>query len=80
MDACLDAIECPVVLEHGDRDAGEFASVIYEGELERAVSHLRDVRVLHMPGTGHAPWMGAEAEFYGELSRFIREQRGNPSP
>lgn len=74
-DALLDAIQCHVVLEHGDQDLGAMASVIYEGELERALSHLKDVRVLHMPGTGHMPWMGAEAEFYAELSRFIAEQR-----
>jgi pimeloyl-ACP methyl ester carboxylesterase len=50
--------------------------VIHEGELERAVALLKDVRVLHLPGTGHAPWMAAEAAFYAELSRFIAEQRG----
>jgi pimeloyl-ACP methyl ester carboxylesterase len=75
-DALLDAIRCHVVLEHGDRDIEGMASVIHEGELERALSHLKDVRVLHMPGTGHAPWMSAGAEFYAELSKFIAEQRG----
>jgi pimeloyl-ACP methyl ester carboxylesterase len=72
-DPLLDAIRCHVVLEHGDRDMG---SAIHDEELERAVSHLKDVRVLHLPGTGHAPWMGAEAEFYGALSGFIAAQRG----
>jgi hypothetical protein len=33
------------------------------------------VRVLHLPGTGHAPWMSAVAAFYAELSQFITEQR-----
>jgi len=75
MDAYLEAIQCHVVLEHGDRDLEGMASVIHEGELERAVSHMKDVRVLHMPGTGHAPWMNAEEAFYSELSKFIAEQR-----
>jgi pimeloyl-ACP methyl ester carboxylesterase len=75
-DALLRAIRCHVVLEHGDRDIEGMASVIHEGELERAVPLLKDVRVLHMPGTGHAPWMGAEAAFYAELSSFIKAQRG----
>jgi pimeloyl-ACP methyl ester carboxylesterase len=74
-DAYLDAIQCHVVLEHGDRNIEGMASVIHEGELERALSHLKDVRVLHLPGTGHAPWMSAEAAFYAELSQFIAEQR-----
>jgi pimeloyl-ACP methyl ester carboxylesterase len=78
-DAYLSAIRCPVLLEHGDReglDPAGLPSVIHEGELERAVALLKDVRVLHLPGTGHAPWMAAEAAFYAELSRFIAEQRG----
>ena len=74
-DALLEAIQCHVVLEHGDRDLEGMASVIHEGELDRALSHLKDVRMLHIPGTGHAPWLGAENEFYAELSRFIAGQR-----
>jgi pimeloyl-ACP methyl ester carboxylesterase len=77
-DALLRAIECPVVLEHGDREghgAETMASVIYDGELERAAPLLRNGRVLHLAGTGHAPWMTREADFYAELRRFIEEGR-----
>jgi pimeloyl-ACP methyl ester carboxylesterase len=63
-----------VTLEHGDRE-GMPPSVIYDGEVERATRLLKDVRVLHMPGTGHVPWLDAEAEFFAELSAFIAEQR-----
>ena len=76
--ACLRAIDCPVVLEHGDREGipeGDIPSALAEGDLERAQPLLKNVRVLHMPGTGHVPWFGAEAAFYAELSAFITEQR-----
>jgi len=69
-DAYLRAIECPVVLEHGDREHG---SVIHPGELERATPLLRNGRTLHLPGTGHLPWLTEEARFYEELRRFIEE-------
>jgi pimeloyl-ACP methyl ester carboxylesterase len=67
-DAFLSRIECPVVLEHGDRDQG---SVIYPGELERATSLIRGCTVLHLAGTGHAPWMNDRDCFFAELSRFV---------
>lgn len=69
-DAYLRKIQCPVLLEHGDRERG---SVIYPGEIERAMMHLRDVRVLHLAGTGHMPWIAGEADFFAELRRFIGE-------
>jgi pimeloyl-ACP methyl ester carboxylesterase len=72
-DAYLRAIECHVLLEHGDRELG---SAIYAGEMERAVPLVKDIRVFHISGTGHIPWITREAEFYAELSRFIAEQRG----
>ena len=73
-DAYLRAMECPVVLEHGDRDAaGGMASAIYPGELERAVPLIRNCTVLHMAGTGHIPWLTQEQRFYDELRRFIDE-------
>ena len=52
-DAYLRAIECPVVLEHGDREMG---SAIYAGELERATPFIKNGRLLHLDGTGHVPW------------------------
>jgi pimeloyl-ACP methyl ester carboxylesterase len=79
-DAYLRAIECPVVLEHGDRDWDEsqgMASAIYEGELERATPLVKDLRVLHIPGTGHLPWATSEAaRFYAELASFIALHTG----
>jgi pimeloyl-ACP methyl ester carboxylesterase len=77
-DALLRAIECPVVLEHGDREgpgAEMMASVIHAGELERAIPLLRNGRALHLAGTGHMPWMAREADFFAELRRFIEEGR-----
>jgi pimeloyl-ACP methyl ester carboxylesterase len=73
-DAYLRAIECPVVLEHGDRDgAGGMGSAIYPGELDRALPLIRNCTVLHMAGTGHIPWLTQEQRFYDELRRFIDE-------
>jgi pimeloyl-ACP methyl ester carboxylesterase len=71
-DAYLRAIDCPVVLEHGDRDSPDgIASVIYAGELERAMPLIKRCTVLHIPGTGHIPWVMQEQRFYDELRRFI---------
>jgi pimeloyl-ACP methyl ester carboxylesterase len=67
-DAFLRAIDCPVVLEHGDRDQG---SVIYPGEIERATALLHHGTLLHMAGTGHAPWFTDRDRFFAELTRFI---------
>jgi len=73
-DAYLRAIECPVVLEHGDREGvGGMASAIYAGELDRALPLIRNCTVLHMTGTGHIPWLTQEQRFYDELRRFIEE-------
>jgi pimeloyl-ACP methyl ester carboxylesterase len=69
-DALLRAIECPVVLEHGDRDSG---SVIYPGERERATALIHRCTVLHMPGTGHAPWLNDPEAWYKELRSFIKD-------
>jgi pimeloyl-ACP methyl ester carboxylesterase len=67
-DAFLRRIECPVVLEHGDRELG---SVIYPGEHERAAANLKTGRLLHLPGTGHAPWLVNREAFYAHVQRFV---------
>jgi len=69
-DAYLRGIECPVVLEHGDRDLG---SVIYPGELERAAALIRNGTVLHLAGTGHAPWFNDGDRFFAALRSFIQQ-------
>jgi pimeloyl-ACP methyl ester carboxylesterase len=69
-DAYLRGIECPVTLEHGDRDLG---SAIYPGEHERAITLIRHCTVLHMPGTGHAPWMLKPEEWQQAMRDFVQE-------
>lgn len=69
-DAYLRAIQCPVLLEHGDRERG---SVIYPGEVERAMMHLRDATVLHLDGTGHVPWADQRERFFQLLADFIAQ-------
>jgi pimeloyl-ACP methyl ester carboxylesterase len=69
-DALLRRIECPVTLEHGDRDLG---SAIYPDEHERAIALIRHCTVLHMPGTGHAPWMNKPEEWQQAMREFVQQ-------
>jgi pimeloyl-ACP methyl ester carboxylesterase len=72
-DAYLRRIECPVTLEHGDRDLG---SAIYPGEHERATALIRHGTVLHMAGTGHVPWMNKPEEWQLAMRDFVQEHAG----
>jgi pimeloyl-ACP methyl ester carboxylesterase len=69
-DAYARKIDCPILLEHGDRSLG---SAIYPGEMERITALMKDVEVLHIPGTGHAPQFDARDRLFEALRRFIEE-------
>lgn len=69
-DAFLSRIECPVLLQHGDRELG---SAIYPGEIERAAARLKRGRIERIAGTGHAPWLQAREEFEALVRRFLEE-------
>jgi pimeloyl-ACP methyl ester carboxylesterase len=69
-DAFLSRIECPVVLEHGDRALG---SAIYPGELERATALIKQCTVLHLEGSGHAPQFDGRERLLEALARFVGE-------
>jgi pimeloyl-ACP methyl ester carboxylesterase len=69
-DSYLRAIECPVVLEHGDRDLG---SAIYPGELERASALVSRCTVLRIADTGHAAWVTKKDEWDAALQSFIQQ-------
>ena len=82
-DAFLRGIECPVVLQHGDRPFAAppgsppgMASAIYPGELERAVALIRKCQVLHIPGTGHASWFTKPDEWSQALRSFVQQNSG----
>ena len=74
-DGWLKRVSCPVGLQHGDRPSQDRAgaSAIYPGELERAVPLIRNVEVLHIPGTGHLAWLSRPEEWDQALREFIEE-------
>ncbi len=73
-DTLLSRIECPVLLEHGERSigAGVGASAIYEGELERAVPLIKDCTVIQIKGSGHIPMVQQPEEFMRVASDFVK--------
>jgi pimeloyl-ACP methyl ester carboxylesterase len=79
-DELLRRISCPAVLQHGDRsfqDPSGLPSLIYPGEMERAVPLIRNCSVLHMAGTGHVPWLNQPDEWNGALRDFLEANSGS---
>jgi pimeloyl-ACP methyl ester carboxylesterase len=74
-DALLRGIQCPVVLQHGDRpfEGAGGASAIYEGDLDRVMALIRNCEVVHIAGTGHVAWLTKPDEWNQALRRFIQQ-------
>lgn len=74
IDTLLRRMECPVLLEHGERGvgAGVAASAIYEGELDRAVPLIKDCTVVQIKGSGHIPMVQQPEEFMRVASGFVQ--------
>lgn len=70
VDALLAAVRCPVVLQHGERELG---SMIYPGELERAVSHIDNCMVMNIVGSGHTAWLVKPEEFRAAVGEAIAQ-------
>lgn len=60
-------VEAPVLTVHGTDDP----NAAVEGGREWA-SLLPDARLLEIEGVGHAPWLEAPEEFFGEVDAFLR--------
>jgi pimeloyl-ACP methyl ester carboxylesterase len=67
-DALLSQVECPVLLQHGDRRAG---SANEPSSFDRAKKQLRDAKVLHIAGTGHEAWLAKPEEFAESIRDFV---------
>ena len=74
-DTLLRAMECPVLLEHGERGSGKGvgASAIYEGEIERATACIRQCTVVEIKGSGHIPMVQQPEEFNRVASEFVAQ-------
>jgi pimeloyl-ACP methyl ester carboxylesterase len=72
-DTLLRQVQCPVLLEYGERDfaAGVAASAIYEGELERAVPLITDCTAVQIKGSGHIPMVQQPEEFARVVTGFV---------
>jgi pimeloyl-ACP methyl ester carboxylesterase len=78
-DHLLNRIQCPVILQHGDRgtaDRAGMSSGIYPGELDRAASLVQSCEVLHIAGTGHVAWLSQPEAWNQALGDFIQRYSG----
>lgn len=73
-DEILAGITCPVLLEHGQRGIGSgiAASAVYDGEIVRASTLIRDCRVVEIKGSGHLPMIQQPEEFTRVVTNFIQ--------
>jgi pimeloyl-ACP methyl ester carboxylesterase len=78
IEAMLQRLRCPVLLEHGERGVGEGlgASTIYEGEIERASALIKNCTVVQIKGSGHIPMAQQPEEFARVTADFIQRMVG----
>jgi pimeloyl-ACP methyl ester carboxylesterase len=74
-DVLLKRVQCPVLLEHGERTvgAGLAASALYEGEVERARTLIPNCTVVEIKGSGHIPMAQQPGKFAEVASGFIQK-------
>jgi pimeloyl-ACP methyl ester carboxylesterase len=79
-DVLLRRVNCPILLEHGERayGAGIAASALYEGEVERAAALLRNCTVVQIEGSGHIPMVQQPQRFAEVLTSFIQKLTARP--
>jgi pimeloyl-ACP methyl ester carboxylesterase len=70
-DALLRLIDCPVLLQHGERSHPGMGSALYAGEVERAAACLRNGTIFEIKGSGHVPMIEQPEAFYAAVARFI---------
>lgn len=78
IDALLERLQCPVLLEHGEPGVGTglAATMLHGDEVVRASGLIKNCTIVQIKGSGHIPMIQQPEEFARVVSDFIQRMVG----